>query len=128
MVVTGAILSVGTPTVGTSILAATEMAALRRMEMVLQSQAQYRAQFGKYAATLAELGPQAAHLIPASLASGAKDGYRFVLTAVPGGYTLVASPEVFGKTGRRTFFLDQDGIVHQNWGPELASVDSPEFK
>jgi hypothetical protein len=69
-----------------------------------------------------------ANLIPGSLASGEKDGYRFVMTATPGGYTLVATPEVFGKTGRRTFFLDQDGIVHQNWGPELASADSPEFK
>ena len=109
-------------------LNAAEMMAVRRMDVVRQSQSQYRSQFGKYAATLAELGPQAENLIPASLASGEKDGYRFVLTATPGGYTLVAAPEVFGKTGRRTFFLDQDGIVHQNWGQELASVDSPEFK
>ena len=42
--------------------------------------------------------------------------------------SIVASPEVFGSTGRRTLYLDQDGIVHENWGPELASADSPEFK
>jgi prepilin-type N-terminal cleavage/methylation domain-containing protein len=44
------------------------------------------------------------------------------------GYTVVASPKIFGSTGRRTFYLDQDGIVHQNWGQELASGESPEFK
>jgi hypothetical protein len=125
---TVAILSVPIPIVERGSLEAAEMMTVRRMDVVRQCQAQYRSQFGKYAAMLAELGPQGANLIPASLASGEKDGYRFVLTAVPDGYTLVARPQVFGKTGRRTFFLDQDGIVHQNWGPELASLDSPEFK
>lgn len=105
---TVAILTVGTTVMGRASLNATEMMAVRHMEMVPQF--------------------QAAKLIPASLASGEDDGYRFVMTATPGGYTLVATPEVFGKTERRTFFLDQDGTIHQNWGQEVASVDSPEFK
>ena len=110
---------------------------VREMHTIGQCQTQYQAQFGKYAATLAELGPpvrggaegpQAAHLISANLASGDKDGYLFTLTSNAGGYTVVASPKVFGSTGRRTFYVDQDGIVHQNWGQELASAESPEFK
>ena len=95
-----------------------------------------RTAFGKYAASLAELGPpnrggaegpQGAHLIPAALASGEKNGYLFVLSLTPAGYTLNATPKTFGSTGRRTFYLDQDGVVHQNWGRDPATADSPEF-
>jgi type IV pilus assembly protein PilA len=137
MAIIAIILAVALPIMTRARLGAEETMVVKEIHTIAQCQTQYQSQFGKYAATLAELGPpvrggaegpQAAHLIPASLASGEKDGYRFVLTATAGGYTLVATPEVFGKTGRRTFFLDQDGIVHQNWGPEMASLDSPEFK
>ena len=49
---------------------------------IQQAQTQYQSQFGDFAATLVELGPPAtgnmgpaaAKLIPASLASGEKDG------------------------------------------------------
>ena len=114
---TEAILSVGTPKARRGRLNAAEMSAGFQMGVVRLAQAQYRSQFGKYAATLAELGPRVANLIPGSLASGEKDGYRFVMTATPGGYTLVATPEVFGKTGRRTFFFGS------GWGcpPELGT-------
>ncbi len=137
MAIIAIILAVALPIMSRARLGAVETMVVREMHTIGQCQTQYQSQFGRYAATLAELGPpikggvegpQAANLVQASMASGEKDGYRFVMTATPGGYTLVASPEVFGKTGRRTFFLDQDGIVHQNLGQELASADSPEFK
>jgi type IV pilus assembly protein PilA len=137
MAIIAIILAVGVPILSKVRLGAVETMVVREIHTVGQAQSQHQSQFGKYAATLAELGPPvkggvdgpgAAHLIPASLASGEKDGYRFVMTSNAGGYTVVASPEVFGSTGRRTFYLDQDGIVHENWGPELASADSPEFK
>jgi prepilin-type N-terminal cleavage/methylation domain-containing protein len=137
MAIIAIVLAVALPIMSRARLGAEETMVVREMHTIGQCQTQYQSQFGRYAAALAELGPpnkgavegpQGSGLMAASLASGEKDGYRFVLTAVPGGYTLVATPEVFGKTGRRTFFLDQDGTVHQNWGPELASLDSPEFK
>ncbi len=137
MAIIAIVLAVALPIMSRARLGAEETMVVKEMHTIGQCQTQYQSQFGRFAATLAELGPpnkgaaegpQAANLMPAGMASGEKNGYCFVLTATPGGYTLVATPEVFGKTGRRTFFLDQDGIVHQNWGPELASVDSPEFK
>jgi prepilin-type N-terminal cleavage/methylation domain-containing protein len=137
MAIIAIILAVSVPIMSRVRLNAVETMVVREMHTIGQAQTQYQAQFGKYAAALAELappanggaeGPNAAHLIPASLASGEKDGYVFVMNANAGGYTVVASPKVFGNTGRRTFFLDQDGIVHQNWGQELASAESPEFK
>jgi type IV pilus assembly protein PilA len=137
MAIIAIILAVGIPILSKARLNAVETMVVREMHTIGQCQTQYQSQFGKYAATLAELGPpvrggvegpQAARLLPANLASGDKDGYLFTLTSIAGGYTVVASPKVFGSTGRRTFYLDQDGIVHENWGPELASADSPEFK
>jgi hypothetical protein len=66
-------------------------------------------------------------MIPASLASGGKDGYIFTLTLTATGYAVNARPRVFGSTGRRTFYLDQNGAVHQSWGEEPATASSPEI-
>jgi len=116
---------------------APEMAAVRDMAIISSMQTQYFSEFGKYASSLVELGPPAsgvnsgplgADLIPASLASGRKNGYVFTATGIPGGYSVNAAPIQFGKTGRRTFYVDQRMVIHQNWGPEPASEESPEFK
>jgi len=100
-----------------------ETMVVREVQTIGQAQLQYQSQFGKFAASLPELGPpasgtagpQAANLIPGSLASGEKDGYLFVLALTPLGYSVNANPKVFGGTGRRTFYIDQDGTGHQNW-------------
>ena len=110
------------------VLPTNEMAALRDIQTITSLQTQYMSQFGRYADSLAELGPQGADLIPASLASGRKDGYTFTLARTVSGYAVHAVPIVFGKDGRRTFYSDQTMIMHQNWGVEPASADSPEFK
>jgi type IV pilus assembly protein PilA len=129
------ILTVAIPNLMTARNNAAEVVVVREVQTIHQAQMQYMSQFGRYAATLAELGPptsgtagpNAANLIPSSLASGEKDGYMFTLTITPAGYAVNANPRVFGGTGRRTFYLDQDGTVHQNWGQEPATADSPEI-
>jgi type IV pilus assembly protein PilA len=131
------ILAVAVPYMQSAHQNATEVVVIREVQTIHQAQIQYMSQFGNYAATLAELGPpssgatpgpHAASLIPRSLASGEKDGYLFSMMRVPAGYTVNANPKVFGSNGRRTFYLDQDGIVHQNWGQEPSTVNSPEIK
>ena len=112
-----------------------EAIVMREIQTIHQAQVQYMSQFGKYAGGLEELGPpksgsegpRAANLIPASLASGEKDGYLFTLKETPEGYVINANPKVFGSTGRRTFYLDQNGVIHHNWGPEPATTNSPEI-
>src|ERR1700687_2856187 len=130
------ILTVAIPVMRTARLNGVETMVIREVQTVGQGQTQYLSQFGNYAASLRALGPpanggaegpQAAHLIPASLASGEKDGYLFTMTVTPAGYSVNANPKVFGSTARRTFYLDQDGIVHQNWGREPASANSEEI-
>lgn len=113
-----------------------EVAVIGEVRAIQQAQTQYRSQYGRYANNLVELGPpdhgdagpQAASLIPWSLASGARYDYLFSTKPTATGYAVTAIPKVFGGSGRRTFYLDQDGIVHQNWGREPATERSPEAK
>ena len=130
------ILAIAVPKLGSARQNATETVVIREVKTIHEGQTQYMSQFGKYATTLAELGPpasggpgpQASDLIPASLASGEKDGYTFVMTATPSGYTVNANPKVYNSTGRRTFFSDQNMTIHQNWSQEPATINSPEVK
>src|SRR5579862_7625696 len=83
------ILTIAVPKLSTAQMNAREMAIVREIQTINTAQAQYMSQFGKFAASMAELGPPssggpgpaAADLIPGSLASGEKDGYVFTLTA-----------------------------------------------
>ena len=130
------ILTIAVPRLSVAQMNAREMAVVREIQTVNTAQAQYRSQFGKFASSMAELGPpasggpgpSAADLIPGSLSSGEKDGYSFVLTATPSGYTLTVNPKVYNTTGRRTFYSDQNMIIHQNWSAEPANASSPELK
>jgi hypothetical protein len=116
------------PVARQDIFSGSEIAALRTMQTITIGQVEYASQFGKYAGSLVELGPRGANLIPASLASGQQGGYIFSVGATQSGFLLHAAPVMFGVTGKRTFYADQTMIIHQNWGAEPASSDSPEFK
>jgi hypothetical protein len=107
---------------------ANEMAVIRELQTINTMQVEYKSKFQRFATTLAELGPHGADLIPSTLASGDKDGYVFIMTATPKGYTIHANPKVFGRSGYRTFFTGQDGLIRQNWSAEPANASSPEFK
>jgi type IV pilus assembly protein PilA len=130
------ILAIAVPKLGSARMNANEMAVLRELQTINTAETQYMSQFGTFATTLAQLGPptsggpgpQAADLIPGSLASGDKDGYLFTLTGTPQGYTVNANPKVFNTSGRRTFFTDQNMIYHQNWSAEPANSSSAELK
>jgi type IV pilus assembly protein PilA len=131
------ILGVAVPQYNKAMMHGREMAAIQQLKTLQTAQTQYMSQFGRFAITLAELGPaaagapegpSAAGLIPQSLASGSNSGYNFTLAGQASGYAVTAIPAAFGQTGRRTFFSDQTGIVHENWGQEPATAQSPEIK
>jgi len=105
------------------------IAALRKLATALET---YRRAYGKLADTLEPLGPppkegispEAAGLIDADLSGGTKDGYAIRYRIVPAGsnlpeedanqaakFELAATPIEYGKTGRRSFFLDSGGIL-----------------
>ena len=103
-----------------------EMAALKAIQSLNTAQVQYNSQFGRYARSLTELGPEALGFISADLATGEKQGYRFTLVPKPEGYSIQARPTVFGSTGSRTFYADQSLITRENYGPEPATAESRE--
>ncbi|HLJ48263.1 MAG TPA: prepilin-type N-terminal cleavage/methylation domain-containing protein [Bryobacteraceae bacterium] len=130
------ILAIAVPKLGAARMQAQEMAAIREVQTIHTAQTQYMSQFGKFAGSLAELGPpasggpgpQAADLIPSSLAGGEHGGYTFTLTQTPSGYVLNANPKVYNSTGRRTFYSDQTMTIRQNWSSEPANASSQELK
>ncbi|MBM3810846.1 MAG: prepilin-type N-terminal cleavage/methylation domain-containing protein [Acidimicrobiia bacterium] len=130
------IAAIAVPRLNTARMHTQEMAAVRQLTTIHTAQTQYFSQFGRYATTLAELGPPAsgqpgpagADLIPGDLAAGEKTGYKFILQGTPTGYALTANPVSFGSTGRRTFFSDQSLVVRENWGQEPATASSKEIK
>ena len=130
------IVAVVVPRFAASRMAVYEIGAVREIRAIHSAQVQYYSLYGKYAATLDELGPpasgpagpQAADLISKSLASGEKDGYVFTLAATTKGYAINASPKVYNTTGRRTFYSDDTFTIHQNVSQEPANASSPEMK
>jgi len=106
--------------------------AIAELRTLAESLDTYRRAYGKLPDSLAALGPapkneispETAGLVDADLASGAKDGYTFRYTIVPAGgdmseeerwkaetFSLVATPDAYGKTGRRSFFLNSTGVL-----------------
>lgn len=130
------IAAIAVPKLNQQRMLAQEQAAIRQINTIHSAQTQYYSQFGKYAATLLELGPpasgsagpNAADLIPKNLAEGENSGHRFTVAASPQGYSVTVMPVQFGSSGRRTFFSDQTLVIRQNWSAEPATVTSPELR
>ncbi len=103
-----------------------EAEAIAALRKIAQAIGTYRRAFGKLPETLAQLGPapkegispEAAGLLDAELAAGKKGGYVFRYRVAPTegegaepDFELAATPFEYGKTGRRSFFLDASGTL-----------------
>jgi len=130
------ILAIAVPKMNKQMQGAREMAVIREIGSIHQAETQYYSQFGKYAASLSQLGPpisgadgpEGANIIPKVLADGKKNGFTYALTATPSGYAITAVPDSFGNTGSRTFYSDQTLVIRNNWGQEPATPASPEMR
>jgi len=113
-------------------LDASEDAAIADLRSVASALDTYRRAYGNLPDTLAVLGPappngvspEAAGLLDTDLASGKKDGYTVRYTIIPAAaglseeearnaetFSLASSPDEYGKSGRRSFFLDSSGVL-----------------
>lgn len=112
-----------------------ETAAVKAIQTIHQMEVMYQSQYGRYATSLAELGPpqsgnpgpSSADLIMADLASGEKQGYKFTVTGTQGGYIVQAQPVTYGSSGRKSFYSDQTMVIRENDGPEPATASSREM-
>jgi len=107
-------------------LAAREDAVISDLRALNDAIQTYRRAFGKLPDSLSQLGPapkdqispDQASLVSDELAEGNDGGYRFRYRIVTGAeedqsaFELAAMPNDYGKTGRRSFFVDASGKVH----------------
>jgi type IV pilus assembly protein PilA len=130
------IITIALPRLSRARMYSQETASIGAIRTLHTAQVQYYSQYGKYAASLTELGPPAsgaanpaaADLVGNDLSGGDKSGYKFTLTGNQAGYAINANPLAFGSSGSRTFYSDQSMVVRQNYGPEPATANSPEMK
>ncbi len=105
----------------------TERTALDNLKKIADAVELYRRKYSRLPDALEKLGPpahgaatpDAAGLLDADVAAGAKNGYRFryVLASAntlgaPAKFELAATPQTYGRTGRRSFFRDASGGFH----------------
>jgi type IV pilus assembly protein PilA len=131
------LISAAAPKFSQYLMNARETAALGGIRTIHTAQTMYSSQFGRFAKSLAELGPPAtggqtgpasADLIQSDLATGLKGGFKFVVEETATGYRISATPEAYNRTGRRSFYSDQTMTMRENWGPDPATISSPEIK
>lgn len=106
---------------------ATERAAIDALKKLADAVEAYRRTYSRLPDSLAKLGPpahgaataDAAGLLDTDLASGVKNGYtfRYVIAGAstlgaPAKFELAATPQTYGRTGRRSFFRDASGGLH----------------
>lgn len=84
---------------------------------------------GSYAASLNGLS---AFGLPLILASGEKTGYRFTLAPRRrdengrlAGYEVHARPEEYGRTGQRSFYSDETGVIRYTTEDRRATAEDP---
>jgi hypothetical protein len=106
----------------------TERSAIDGVKKIAEAVEAYRRAYARLPESLAKLGPaprgsaagpDAAGLLDADLASGVRTGYKFryVISGAsnlgaPAKYEVAATPETYGRTGRRSFFRDVSGGLH----------------
>ena len=130
------IITIALPKLSRARMYSQETAAIAAIRTLHTAQVQFNSQYGRFAASLAELGPptsgaagpSASDLIGNDLAGGEKSGYKFTLTGTQGGYIINANPVAYNSSGSRTFFSDQSMVIHENYGPEPASANSKELR
>ncbi len=121
-------------------LAAREDAAIAALDGLDEAVESYRRAFGKLPESLAQLGPappngispDQASLVDAQLAAGSEGGYQFRYRTVPAPdgssvtFEIAATPEDYGKSGRRSFLLDGAGKIHgADSHGAAATADAP---
>jgi hypothetical protein len=106
----------------------TERAAIDALKKIALAIETYRRTYARLPESLAKLAPpktgaassaDAAGLLDSELASGVRNGYKFRYVVsggstlgAPAKYEIAATPETYGRTGRRSFFRDLNGGLH----------------
>jgi len=126
------ILSIALPNLYASRRAANEASAINSLRKIHTAESTYQATVGRGDfGNIGDLHSQ--NLITSDLASGTRHGYRFKVEVVKDtgeglpGFIAVAVPTEYGSTGRRSFFMDETGVIRaaDSQGMEATKYDPP---
>ena len=109
-----------------SIIAANERAAISNLRAIHSSQNAFQSTTGNGSyGSLKQLGESG--VLPPNLAQGVSGSYRFeIITANNQTFEAMASPIEYGRTGRRSFFVNESGIVRgADKNGAAANVNDP---
>jgi hypothetical protein len=98
--------------------------AMGMLQMLANVENTYKETSGKGSyGTIANLTEQ--KLLPPDVLD--KYGYKFELTIMGDQFEAVATPKEYGKTGKRSFFVDKSGVVRgdDHGGAPATSADKP---
>ncbi len=98
--------------------------AIGMLQMIAGAEKTYQASAGKGKyGTMDELAQQ--KLLTKDLMD--KYGYNFEVTVVADQFQVVATPREYGKTGKRSFFVDKSGVVRgdDHGGAPATAADKP---
>ena len=123
----GVVAAIAIPNLMASYRAANEGSAIHSLRTISQAEATFQSNFGHYG-TLEEL--YASGLIDLKLGSGAKNGYAFKVTLdneSPVSFEVTGVPETYGKTGIRSFYIDETFVIRgsDNHGGPSTKMDDP---
>ncbi|MBS1839352.1 MAG: hypothetical protein JSS69_06680 [Acidobacteria bacterium] len=108
-------------------ISSSEQQALESLKAIARAIETYRRSYARIPESLLKLNapqkgeptPEAAGLLGIELASGRKNGYTFRYVIVgandvgaPAQYELSATPSIYGRTGKTSFFRDTSGAIH----------------
>jgi type IV pilus assembly protein PilA len=122
----GFVLAIVVPNLLASRRAANEGSAQSSIRTLYSAEATYAATSGKgQFGSLAEL--QRFQLIDDKLGSGSKNGYQFHVTVSGGTFVINATPESYGSSGYRSFYISNDGVIRggDKHGLDAAASDPP---
>lgn len=110
------IASIAIPNLLAARMAANEGAAIRSLRILHGAEQTYQATYGRGEyGSLTDL--QRGSLISNELASGVKSGYRWKVEVYrpssnsPAAFVVLAVPTEYGSSGRRSFFVDETGVI-----------------
>ena len=108
-----------------SAIGTNEHGALADLKLIAAAVENYRKTYSRLPESLSKLGPaakpspEAAGLLQADLVTGQFNGYIFRMVIVgannlgaPAQYELSATPVIYGRTGKLSFFRDSNGKFH----------------
>jgi prepilin-type N-terminal cleavage/methylation domain-containing protein len=103
-------------------LNANESNALAAMHTIISAAISYRGPNPVYPADLSVLSSTTPAYVDNVLGAGSKQSYTYTLVGVTNTFTVTATPDSPGFSGRRNFYSDESGIIrYSTEGPADAN-------